>query len=112
MLHDFLIRGLTNNVDFYINYLEHKSHLNIHPRKLRHLRRELPSVIYRTWRHLVRFQHATCDRDAVIVVSERGRLVYDACTRVGSDIRVDDDAESFVFILNSCEIEFWKDREG
>lgn len=76
--------------------------LDIHPRKLGHLRRELARVVDGAGRHLVRLEHAAGDRDAVIVVAECGCLVDDARTGVGGDVFVDDDAEGFVFELSMC----------
>lgn len=71
----------------------------MHPHKLRHLRRELPRIVNGTRRQLVRLEHAARDRDAMIVVAERRRLVHDARPRVRGDVGVDDDAEGLVFEL-------------
>ena len=85
MLHNLLIRRL-----------------DIHPRKLGHLRRELASIVDGARRHLVRLEDTAGDRDAVVVITKGGRLVNDTCAGVGGDVFIDDDAEGFVFELYAC----------
>ena len=73
--------------------------LHMHALPVRHLLRELPRVVHGARRHLVGAQDAVRDRDPVVVLAERGRLVHDARAVFGGDVGVGDDAEGAVFEL-------------
>lgn len=81
-----------------------KTHLDIHPlEELSNLVRVHASLVDRARRHLVLANNLLADRDPVIVLSERRRLVNDSRSRVARHVGVDEDTECTV-----CELRFPK----
>jgi hypothetical protein len=57
-----------------------RDYLDVLAGEVRDLAREAPRVVERAGRHLLGRDHTVGDRDPVVVLAERWRLVDDACT--------------------------------
>lgn len=78
-----------------------ETHLDILTLKIGHLAREHAALVDGARRHLLFLDEALRDSDAVVIFSERGRLVDDTRARVGRNVLVRDDFEAAVSELRS-----------
>ena len=70
------------------------AHLDVLTLEIRNFVGVLSFLVDRTGRHLLLSDNTLPDRDSMIVLSERGRLVNDSSSRIRGDIRIGDDSES------------------
>ena len=68
-------------------------------RKVSHLFCEQTCVVDRTWGHLICVQDTVCNGDAVIIFTKCRSLVDDTSTIRICNVRIYNNAESLVFIL-------------
>jgi len=67
--------------------------------KVVHFLGELTGIINRARRHFVLSYDTIGNSNAVIVFTERRRLMYDACTICVRDVGINDDSKRSIFIL-------------
>ena len=70
------------------------------PSKVGNLLGKSSRIINGTWRHLIRTHDPVGDRNAMIVLTKCGCLVYDTRSRIGGDICVNYDAKRLILKLN------------
>jgi hypothetical protein len=68
--------------------------------KVRHFFGELPCIVDRAWRQIIRLKDAVRNGYTVIVFTERGGLVYDTRSVGVCDVRIREYSEGAVFILD------------
>lgn len=76
----------------------------MHAGELRNLLGKPTGIIDRTRRHILFAKHTVLDRDAVIILTEGGRLVNNTGTVICGHVRVVQYAERLVLELRECSV--------